>query len=214
MRPDDDQMVGLPPGSNQPPKAKELTPQQARQKQRCISVLDVIRKFATQGSEATWLLEASTIVLAGALVTINDLPRAKRKSTKRAAAELRRLQKLATELRLHIAAMHRTALAAIKQHGHCQHPLMFTEELALLAWAAKRSSESVMTKPAEVVTGRERKGAAQMRTDEAAHTYSRITGRAPAGKDFSRFLAAIFEILEEKASVAGQLKALEKRLGK
>jgi len=146
--------------------------------------------------------------------TVNDLARANSTSTTQAAAELQELHGLATKLSRHIAGMHRTALAAIEQHGRCGHPLGLTEELAILAWAAKRSAQSVMTEPDEVVTGRPQKRVAQMRTDIAADSYSRITGREPAGKHFARFLADIFKILGEKASVAGQIKALEKRLAK
>ena len=65
-----------------------------------------------QDRQATIESEALGLALDFGLMSINELPRARRGGTRRAAEEVKKLARLAAALGVHILSMHREALAA------------------------------------------------------------------------------------------------------
>jgi len=186
-----------------------------RARRRVGAFAEVLQRFAgPQCSSKTLEEEADSLSASCGFASIKDLPRAQQISTAAAVKEVDNYRHDLAKLLHRIRGMHSTSLAAFKR---LPSPLALIDQLAQQGDAARQAAERLRAQPPKTKTGRRGNTAASTKTDVAARAFRRIGGGEPRGQRFERFLAEIFKLSgepEEKTSVKGQLKLLEKRRSK
>lgn len=171
-----------------------------------------------QDRQATIESEALGLALDFGLMSINELPRARRGGTRRAAEEVKKLARLAAALGVHILSMHREALAAYEAQRGAPHPLGLLDDLRKMVEASDAAYAHVTSselRPAP--RGAPKKHGVASLTKRAAEVYGRLTGKSPtitidpknnrARGPFLLFVRDLFDTLGLADSAEARAKA-------
>ena len=182
-------------------------------------VVALLKKLAPAKSKADFVAEADCLVGSQGLAHINDLPRLKDCSSKKAADEARRLARLANNLRRHIKTMHETAIEVVNEYAkrHAPlveerhvHVLLVEDDMERLELAASAAAKAIELGPQNKDgMGPPEKKAAKQLTTVAASVFQRVSRHPATDPKFSRFLGDLFEVLGEEARAQGQVKLMK-----
>jgi hypothetical protein len=172
-----------------------------------------------QDRQATIKSEALMLELAFYLMSINELPRARRGGTRRAAKDVKKLAKLAAALGMHILSMRRESLAAYEAQPGAPHPLALLDDLREIVEASDAAYAHV-TSSGPAPRGAPKKHGVASLTESAAEVYARLTGKSPtiiidpkhnkAGGPFLSFVRDLFDALGLADSTEAQARAAVK----
>ena len=171
-----------------------------------------------QDRQATIESEALMLALDFRLMSINELPRARRGGTRKAAKEVKKLATLAAALGMHILSMHRESLAGYEAQPGVPHPLTLLDDLRKMVEASDAAYAHVTSSELRLAPrGAPKKHGVASLTEMAAEVYARLTGKSPtiiidpknnkARGPFLLFVRDLFDTLGLADSAEAQAKA-------
>jgi hypothetical protein len=171
-----------------------------------------------QHRQATIESEALMLALDFCLMSMNELPRARRGGTRKAAKEVKKLATLAAALGMHILSMHRESLAAYEAQPGAPHPLTLLDDLRKMVEASDAACAHVTSSELHPAPrGAPKKHGVASLTEMAAEVYARLTGKSPtiiidpkdnkARGPFLSFVRDLFDTLGLADSAEAQAKA-------